>query len=290
MTAKTRVPMDMHNCFRECDVGTEHLPKNSQACVDNTIRDLVEALLRKRPHWHFVNTSYSGSLVGTSYVYRPFAIEDSGDRLGSINAERHWRTGEVWYELTNHRLAAKRERKGATRTKDFNKAVKLIEQHYYGPTLDERIHTALDNAARAVNEINSDARWAVDRAVRAIQPDLTMFLTNKHEVREELISFAPECASELKSLPDLMRNRAATLDFVGEMNSGTSTTVLLLGDKLYLTDSANSKEPYTFDTVPKHIAMAVGMLKLVDVKGFIPDIGVRVDHNVFYVMSQKEDI
>lgn len=290
MTAKTRVPMDMHNCFRECDVGTEHLPKNSQACVDNTIRDLVEALSRKRPHWHFVNASYSGSLVGTSYVYRPFVIEDAGDALGSITAERHWHTGEVWYELTNHRLLAKRERKGATRTKDLNKAVKLIEHHYYGPTLDERIHTALDNAARAVNEIKSDARWAVDRAVRVIQPELTMFLANKHEVREELINLAPHCASELKSLPDLVRNRTAAQDFVGEMNLGASSIVLLLGDKLYLTNSANSKEPHTFDTLPKHIAMAVGMLKLVDVKGFIPDIGVRVDHNVFYVMSQKEDI
>jgi hypothetical protein len=54
-------------------------------------------------------------------------------------------------------------------------------------------------------------------------------------------------------------------------------------------DDVDPEEPRTFDTVPKHIAMAVGMLKLVDIKGFIPGIGVRVDHNVFYVMPEKED-
>jgi hypothetical protein len=35
--------------------------------------------------------------------------------------------------------------------------------------------------------------------------------------------------------------------------------------------------------------MAVGMLKLVEVKEFIPDVGVRTAHNVFYIMPPQED-
>ena len=289
MTARTRVPMDMHNCFRECDVGTEHLPKNAQAFVDNITRDLIEALSRKRPNWHFVNTSYSGSLVGTNYTYRHFTVEDSGDALGSINVERHWRSGEVWYELTNHRLAAKRERKGATRTKDLKKAVKLIEQHYYGPTLAERITKARGTAASVIGDVTSNARWALDRVMREVQPELATLLATHPAVREELSNLAPKCAKDIESLPDLARDRLATREFSAALGSGNNT-VLLLGDKLYLPDDVDPEEPRTFDTVPKHIAMAVGMLKLVDTKGFIPGIGVRADHNVFYVMPQQENI
>lgn len=288
MTAKIRVPMDMHNCFRECDVGTEQQDRNAKAVVDNATRDLLERLSRKRPSWHFVNASYSGNPVGYSYAYRAFVIEDDGERLGAVNAERHWRTGEVWYELTNHRLAAKRQRQGATRTKDINKAVKLIEQHYYGPTIAERIRNAASGTEEVLNALHSNARWTLDRVMGAVQSQIAALLADNPELRAQLVSLAPKQEKDIESIPRLSRNRAAISDFYAVKGSG-SNTVMLVGDKLYLMDAVDPEESYTFDTAPRHIAMAVGMLKLVEVKEFIPDVGVRTAHNVFYIMPPQED-
>lgn len=289
MTAKTRIPMDMHNCFRECGSGEETLPRNASAVVANDTRDLIEALSRKHPKWHFINREYSFVLHNTAdYAYSSFVIEEAGDELGTISAERHWRTAEVWYNLTNHRLAAKRSRQGPTRTKDIKKAVKLVERHYYGPTLAERIATARSSTNATISTINSDSRWALDKVMRDMQPELIEFISGNPDIRAQLASSAPKYAKQIEALPGLAQDRRTTQRMEVAKGSG-SNTVMLFDDKLYLLDAVDPNEPHTFDTVPKHIAMAVGMLKLVDIKGFIPDIGVRTGHNVFYVIPPQEN-
>ena len=291
MSAKTRTPMDMHNCFRECVAGTEHLVTNTNAVVHDNIRNLVERLSRKRPSWHFVNSSFASTLASpgsTNYAYNTFTIEDAGEVLGKISTDRHWRTTEVWYVLSNSRLEAKRARRGDTRTKDINKAVKLVEQHYYGRTPTEHLRGARNTISSVVSDTSTNARWAFDRAMIAVQDELAQFLVDNPDVRARLASLKPSKTEKFEAIPQLIRDHTATKALAHALSSGGGSTVLLLGDKLYLADDAKPEQPHTFGTVPKHIAMGIGMLKLVEVKGFIPDIGVRAAENMFFVLHPQE--
>ena len=59
MTSKTRLPMDMHNVLRECEVGTEHHDNNVNGAVHRFMRPLIAELQRKRPSWQYIATQRS---------------------------------------------------------------------------------------------------------------------------------------------------------------------------------------------------------------------------------------
>jgi hypothetical protein len=279
--------MDMHNCFRECEVGSETLARNANALVDSSIRDLIERLARKHPHWRFVNSSYSGAAVGNSYTYRAFTIEDDDETLGSVNTDRHWRTGDVWYELTNHRLNAKRERKGPTRTKDINKATKLVEGHYFGATLAERVAKARGVASSVISDLHNDRRWTVDKLARQLQPHIMSLLTHNVAMRDMLARYAPKEADVVQRVPQAYAAFEDTQVFAKAKGGVDADEVMLFNGSIYMLTSDDG--PYTYTTAPEYISMAIGMLKLVEVKGYIPGVGVRADTNVFHIMRPQED-
>ena len=71
---------------------------------------------------------------------------------------------------------------------------------------------------------------------------------------------------------------------IGQSKTGAS---VLLWRNQYHVVSLVSNTPVTYNEegVPPAIAMAVGMLKLMPVKGLIPDIGIRISDDVFFVLN-----
>lgn len=286
-----RLPMDMHNVFRECELGTETWDKNAKAVVDSGMRDLIEKIARKRPHWQFISEAMGRMRDDGSYAYVRFVIEDSGDRLGKIDLARDWRTGEHVFELDNPRLRAKRERNGYTKTKKVDKAVKLVVDNYYGRTLPERLSVARAERNTVLSDVMRSASYKVDRIMRELQPQLVSFLTNNPQIAEQITMQEPSSAANLTTLPGACQEAATTRVIYDANQVGAGVTVLAWRDRFYtvgsVSDTPDTVE-YNYDTVPPHIAMGIGMLKLVGIKESIPDIGTRVSEDVFFVVNPEQ--
>lgn len=299
-TPKTLVPMDMHNCFRECSVGAELEDRNRLAAVHPKMRLLIEKLARKHPHWRFIATQMNGryDYDTRSYHYTLFRVYDCDDQLGGLDLVYHYGMSTEQYEIDNHRVRGKRQRSGASRTKDLAKAIKLVGQHFYAPTIQERVSKARGALTSAVHDAAHKPTWWVDSLMRDIKPQLVDLLVSDEALRARVSAMIPsaDTAGRLAVLPEQEQLRRDTQAMIAARTLSTSTEALVLGDKVYLLnredpddDDSASRVPHSFAELPAHVAMAIGMLKLVEVKGFIPGVGLRADENVFFIMPEAKE-
>lgn len=69
-------------------------------------------------------------------------------------------------------------------------------------------------------------------------------------------------------------------------DKGGATLVVLDGAQ-YITQTGETVQNYTDDTLPYHMRMKLGMLKLVEDKQMISDVGCRVDSTTYVVTAEK---
>jgi hypothetical protein len=256
------------------------------------MRPLVERLTRSRPGWLFVNEGGAFSrLDNGSYGHRKFQIQADEEVLGVIDFDNHWRTREVTYELINHRLRAKRQRSGATCTKDVNKAAKLVEGHYYGSTLGERAAKARGEIDEVTRTIGSSAFYELDRTAREAHGTLRGMLCEDASLRKRVVAVDPTLSKSMEALPALREKHIELSAIQTAYRGKLGMEVMLIGERVInVSDTADDSTPneFTYGTAPKHIVMAIGMLKLMGEREHIPDIGVRIGPNTFFIMPPKE--
>ena len=288
MTSKVLLPMEMHNVFRECDAGTEHLDRNTQCFIMPFMGILIEQLSLKRPTWHFHATS-QGSFTTSMGKYRmsKFMIVEHGEALGIINWDWHGRNGDC-YSLDNPRLKVKRHRGANTKTNNVSRAVKIVLEHYYARTLTERMADATKITQSHISSAHSSAYYDVRNGSDYLRSEMIEFLLANWEEFNKI----PMSQNNSKRRDDLPAKVALSKELEPVYNayqSGKGSTAVTRGDSYHVARNGSELVTYTSADVPPRLKMGIAMLKLVDVRQHIAGVGMRTEDNTFFVMDEPDE-
>lgn len=278
------IPMQGYNLSRAAPVGDEHLDRFTKCHMHPMLDDLMDALAAKRPSWTYVAYGYGTQVYGGSYRVDRIHICENGQTLGTV--EREWFNRGDCYAIDNHRLRGKRGRGRATHTKDLKKAVKHILDNFYSLTPAELVSAARSTAASKLSDIvgRADRKYA-EHAVK---------------LREDMVAFAFEhwdefCKQRIEmskvpyrdGLPEAKQKRDEAMVFQNSWQDRTGIMVVTTDRTYYLTSPGlEERQDLAPDEVPAHVRSAIGMLKLIEVGQYIPDIGIRAADNTFFISAQ----
>jgi hypothetical protein len=286
---KIRIPMDVHNTFRECGVGEESYPRNTNPLVHPFMRPLIEALSVKRPEWKFVvpDNTYGTATdhTSTQYTFNRFRVFADDEDIGLIDYEANWRDSSKSYIFDCRGLRAKRERGSFNKAKDLKKAVRIILDNFTQKSFIEHAGEARREAENQSMKAVTALNYEIERAI------------NTRSVRNVLMAFIEQRWEELAPLIDpsyherMLRAVEQSYQYAeaAAIRDHPKRLAVRIVGKHYVTVPADSTaQPdvytYTSDNLPDSLRGAIGALKLVPEKSVVGDIGMRVDETTFLVI------
>jgi hypothetical protein len=144
-----------------------------------------------------------------------------------------------------------------------------------------------------VHQVYSDRRARFDRAYSFVAHTLAPHVIGNWETFAPIAVANGADASVVDKLPEFFNEYEITKDIYScGTNNGRGVVVLIHGSDYAVrmpTDTGDSKLViFSNEDLPLHIKVAVGMLKLVENKHFIKDVGVRISENTFFVTKEAE--
>jgi hypothetical protein len=232
-------------------------------------RVLAERILSKFPKWQCV-LNYSTS---TTQVY------NGVEYLGRVG----WYNGT--YEILNHRIEAKRTRRGGMKTRDADKAFRLVCKYFKPENYKERFTKVAADAggwvsikANSLNTLFRSKFHAVTYAAREyVLRDIQVYLeaaaANGFDTTKFLdIKEQYDEAEQARVMNEhLQKNMGCVIRREGNgylMGDPEGTEIVSIDDTL----------------LPQPIRLALGKLKLVEPKTLVMGAGFRLDADTFYVV------
>jgi hypothetical protein len=261
-------------------------PKEFSVIINPDIEPVLDKLMRERPTWRYKCVTYfHGS--GPNKASR-FSIYDGDEQLGEMWAENHWRGNELRFYFNNFRLDKARQRNTMSYTTKPDIAAKRIIKAFHMKTASERAVDTQEEVRKVSGSLHGDASWPVRKAKSAIEEELyTYAVKNWDAVRLMLSAEAQKI--DLPSLIDAANDAYRMNHATG---NGGGTNVRLEPNGTYslsrFLGNAYETASCTDDGLPEHIRGALGLLKLMDDKSAIPDVGLRVNSTVYFVMDKKD--
>lgn len=235
-------------------------------------------------------------VLGTSPYLRVRTGDLDTDRMVTQvhvhDADANVYLGKFWMEdakwcITNGRISDAMSRKSVRRTEDDKKAVKIIEEFFYGPTIEEAVVAANSHA----NGLSSDAVYTAERKVRDIGSVFVRTEVLNHIIAPRLSeflessTFTPGERMLLPTLPERLDAYHAAERIRTSMNTGERNTVVIRGDTYYVA-VGSEYSAYTSYTLPAYIKLAVAKLKLSPDNAMLEGVGIRVNATSFVVFKE----
>jgi len=233
------------------------------------LKNVIFETARKHPDWTFRS--------GAPEVTQKITVleKDGTTQLGVISMEKKYVRGDAHFVfvIDNWRINEMRQRGSGIQTAKPKEALKAIEKYFYPLTDPEQIHDSFKHAYHLVHSEASNAQRNVDASIRALYEPTLAYARSRWE---DFISTLNE--KERMEALNLLKhqqlcNEAKAL--FSDVDSKNRLTVFLTNGK-YVVQQGEVLQEYESDTLPEHIKTKVGMLKLVEEKQVIPEIGVRV--------------
>lgn len=251
--------------------------------VATDLEPLLNKLTKERPTWRFKSgqRAYSPeSLLATR-----FSIYDGDEDLGELWVEKHWRSEESRFYFHNFRLDKTRQRVSYTTKLDV--AYKRIVKAFHMRTPKERAAEAAGAVRELAGSIVNETTWPLRRAKQVIETALFEYAQHHwDEVQHMLGQDAKiidlpgmtQAANEARLISDAVHNGEGVA--VRLEPNGTYSASRSVGD-------THEVAAYAEDALPDHIRGALGLLKLMEDKNSIPDVGLRVNRNLYFVLDKK---
>ena len=254
-----------------------------QIILHDALPSVLDKLMKERPTWRYKCTKH---LYGSNPRVSELIIYDNDEELGKLWIENHWRDETIRYFFDNFRLTQMSQRHMKTFSTKPDVAAKRIVKAFHLKTPKERAADAHKETHSVVNGIGSEASWPFRRA--------------KMRIEERLFEYAARNWSDIKQylgvddmdFPALAEANEEAVALIGSYNDNNGVTVRIESNGAYLVSRrANDgfdAVTYTDATLTDHLRGALGLLKLVEDKGYISGVGARVNTNLYFVMDKKE--
>lgn len=282
------VPLDLPNIV----VRRKTSDPEKSFSINSEIKPFVMALAMKYPQRMFVGRSLFTKNHETEAT--KFAVYENRELLGAIGAEKDYSRGgggRTRYTITNERIKGTRQRGDEARTRDMNKAVKLVGKMFYAKTHAELFRDVAEKADALLLTKDGDARREFQRRQSNVMEVLSTYILDNFDQFAPVALQHGASAEDVNTLLDKRATAHLMRDMVTSFREMRGTTVLIHGND-YLARIGNGPKAehtlavWTTDTLPAHIKQAVGMLKLVDKNYIVEGVGAKINDNAFYVVPE----
>ncbi len=262
---------------------------------------LMAKLVRLYPHYIFELRNANPNLSRSSLTleYARVDVQCRGEHLGRMYFKSGWyQDDEVW--LTNKRLRTKMSRANKIKTTKLDRAVKEFKKYFKPLSLRERIAGLQKEVEMQIGREMStlieglEELLGVAKLFKYYSP-LTIgrlvVLLEDEGVDEEIILRARGALEELQTVGPIFRSLPVARSHPPPRPYSPHKAVLfyITPDKDYCQVKGWSKEPdlsvyKEHEVLPKY-KTAIGILKMLDNKTFVANIGYKVNANTFYILD-----
>lgn len=270
------------NFFVDTSV-TKDLKAGTSVHTNLYIYNTLDELTKSKPYWRFIATNSVATGSNKALIVDVKIYEDD-DYLGMVSME--WKGRGVKLMVDNERITAKRERGRGYFTENPAKAALAIRKNFFKAAVNERIEKARGLAGGVIYEQVNQKKSIRSSSADAVFKDLRSFAESR---LEDYLAFSGKHKEHEKYLADKAEHEVTVKiqKAFGALDKGDSILVVSDGTRYIVKD----KEDVTIlhdDDMPYDIRMKLGLLKLVQDKQMISDIGCRVNSNTFVLLREKE--
>lgn len=255
-----------------------------QIILHDALPTVLDRLMKERPTWRYKCTKH---LYGSNPRVSELIIYDNDEELGKLWIENHWRDETLRYFFDNFRLKQTRQRHMPTFSTKPDVAAKRIVKAFHLKTPKERAADAHKETHSVVNGIGAEASWPFRRAKMRIEDRLFEYAARNWDAIKQHLN------ADDMDFPALAEANEEAITLTGSYNDNNGVTVRIETNGAYLVSRKAAEGfdavTYTDATLTDHLRGALGLLKLVEDKGYISGVGARVNSNLYFVMDKKEE-
>lgn len=261
--------------------------KPTQVCL--ALYATLNHLTNKKPNWRFVafnsTRNSDGALVATA-----FSILEDGEKLGSVSVEYRGRGG---YKVlvSNERIKESRQRSKGYYTEDPAKAALAIRKYFHPKSNVELVKKSVESAQSVLQSELYGKSGTIVRSKNQLLRNSEKFVEAN---MAQYIATYPELSGEVSKHAEAVTNFNVVEKICSQFDKGKALLVVLNADR-YLVSAGGSSgtdgEPVivlTNDELTFEMRRKLGLLKLVQPKQMISDIGCKVDDTTFIVLADDE--
>lgn len=258
------------------------------ATVDTYLAPLVEKLALAHPEWqfksHHCRKFYGNHASGADFamVVERVKVMDKYEELGLLGTD-YTSKGKRFY-VSNHRTEKMRERGSGMKTIHLDKACKHVDKYFGRKNNSEKIEQASQETKDAVYRVMQESWYPMRSAWQEVEEVAKNFVVDNLDTFKSYLQTnsdaKPMQIQAVDKLPSLFAEYVGMQALHSSVEKNQHILVLLDGMN-YIVKHNNQVEVKTSEELPDYVRRGVGMLKLVEVKHAITNIGVRVDENTF---------
>ena len=282
--------MELHNVRKPNTEGRQI----DKFAVDNVLAKVIWELAVKNPLWIFkasdFRTAYNDKdeLVCKSIS---FAIYQNSAELGYIGREYNHNKGYL-IKVSNARIDKSMVRGSAYRTDDSTKAIAKVNKMFKPMSVAEVIEKAVAEASNVVHhERNAKVRITnqYNNSIKDSAIDYVMHGEGFEAFIAWIATLEVSKSKEYNHNINMLANAQAELNTIEGIKNAMDV-LIIVDDGKYIVKIGADVQLYDDTTIPVDLRGKLGMLKLVNPKQFITDIGCRVSNEIFIVKLDEPNI
>lgn len=249
---------------------------------------VMDRLFKERPTWRYKSVRHS--YRNTHPRVTDLEIYDGDEKLGRLWLDYHW-DGTPQFKFTNFRIEKSRQRSGPSYSTKPDVTAKRIIKAFHLKTPRERASEAAQDVVKLINSLRSNAGWELRRAKSRIEAELFSYALRHWEQVQPALG---GCADGI-DLAALVEHNEQSLALSDAFTGGGGVTVRVESNGTYLVarrgttaEDSYSTETHTDSSLSDHVRGALGLLKMLPDNTHIPNVGLRVDANLFFVMDASQ--
>ena len=256
------------------------------------MKPFVEALALKYPQWKFVECDARrqwGADRSTWYAADGFTIMDKREELGTIRIDHWCRTG-TRYWVDNFRIDAQKSRGSGYKTKHLDKAMKHIAKYFGAKDHTETIEAAEKLAEHSRTAIHRDLQREVHFRWNRLDDHAADFLmTNWGEFVAWLTPRAtPAVVESLNSYPEAYANYEEA-KYINDLINKGKAWLVKISNSGYIVKQGEQISVCDSDSLPAMVRRNLGLLKLVQDRQLISNVGIRINEETYYVLGDTHE-
>ena len=291
-TKYEHVQLDLPNIYGAYQVENKDLHENAIFEIAKSLKPFIIEAATKFPAWTFVGVrGYRDN--GNLTYFRAFKVFDGREELGAISYTFN-RNNDVVLWLENERIANKRERGSEMKTKDTKKALRAMQSFFGAKTIYEKLKDASEACASSMYYTQIHNRNDFMRGYHDFAVSLKDYIFENWETYKQIALSHGAKAQELNQLTDTFEN-FKVMESVWEPAQKRDGVFVIphgIGYAVLTPATGTTSEPTTqilkSEDLPEWMRLGLGMLKLVEPKQFVRDIGYKIDAESFFLINKGE--